>query len=254
VLNSFQNIAVVIATVAGTAAFLLLLQRVWRSELRRPHNDLVGWHISVIGSTYAVIVGFMLYAVWSNFEMAEANAEAEADCLVNVVRSSRGLSAGPREQIRRLAVEYVRVMLTEEWFAMERGQVSPASHTIIQRLWTTVTSSEIHSGLEQISLDHTFGGLTRMTEYRRLRQLQIDSYLPNILWLVLILGATITILSACLFGAADLKLHLIQVMVLALMISSVLVAIGDINRPFQGSVHIDAGGFERARITLTDLK
>jgi hypothetical protein len=254
VLNSFQNFGVILATVAGAVAFLLLLRRVWHSELRRPHNDLIGWHLSVLGSTYAVIIGFMLFAVWTNFETAEANAEAEANCLVSMVRSSRGLAAGPHEQIRGLASEYVNIMLTKEWPAMERGEVSPESHVSIEKLWTAVTDSETHSGREQTSLDHTFSELARMTEYRRLRQLQVNSYLPDILWFVLIAGATVTILSACLLGAADLKLHLIQVVTLALMISSVLVAIGDINRPFQGSVHVDAAGFERARVAIADTR
>lgn len=253
-LNSFQNIGVIIATVGAAIAFLLLLRRVWHSELRRPHNDLIGWHLSVLGSTYAVIIGFMLFAVWTNFETADGNAEAEANCLVNMVRSSAGLSAESHEQIRGLASEYASIMLNDEWPAMERGDVSPKSHVSIEKLWTTVTDGEIHSSRERTSLDHTFSELARMTEYRRLRQLQVNSYLPGILWLVLIAGTTVTILSACLLGAADLKLHLIQVVTLALMISSVLVAIGDINRPFQGSVHVDATGFERARVAIADTR
>ena len=253
-LNGFENMAVIVATVGAAAAFLLLLHRVWRSELRSQHNDLIGWHVSVLGSTYAVIIGFMLFAVWSNFETADANADAEANCLVNVVRSSRGLAPRQREQIRSLAAEYVNIMLTEEWPAMSLGRVNASSHPIVQQLWAAITSTETHGGLEQTSLDHTFSELARMTEYRRLRQLQVVSYLPNILWLVLVVGATVTIVSACLFGTPDLKLHLIQVMMLALMISSVLVAIGDINRPFQGSVHVDTTSFERARSTIADLR
>lgn len=253
-LNSFQNAGIIAATVAVAAAFLLLVHRFWHSDLRRPHNDLIGWHITVIGSTYAVIIGFMLYAVWTNFETAQANAEAEANCLVNLVRSSKGLSSGPHTQIRRLALEYVNIMLTDEWFAMEREQFSPMSLKTVQQLWATVTTIETHSGLEQTSLDHTFSELARMTEYRRSRELQMDSYLPGILWLVLIIGASITIVSACLFGAIDLKLHLIQVMMLALMVSSVLVAIADINRPFQGSVHVNAMGFQDARTALENFR
>jgi len=123
-------------------------------------------------------------------------------------------------------------MLTEEWPAMQQGRVSHASHVIIQQLWIAVTDGQTHTSLEQTSLDHAFGELARMTEYRRSRQLQANSYLAGILWLVLVLGATITIVSACLFGTADFKLHLIQVTMLALMISSVLTAVAYINLPF----------------------
>ncbi len=109
-LSVFGSSVVILATVAGAIALLFVLRSFWGSELRRVHNDVIGWHVSVIGSTYAVIVGFMLFAVWSNFETAENIAEAEANCLVNVVRSSRGLAPSSHEQIRRLALQYANVM------------------------------------------------------------------------------------------------------------------------------------------------
>jgi len=242
---------IILGTIAASVLVLLLLRRSWKAELRREHNELIGWHISVLGSTYAVILGFMLYAVWSNFQVATANADAEANCLVNVVRSSQGLQGSQGgEQIRALARTYVHIMLTDEWPAMARGEVNPTSHPIIEQLWKTVTSIQAHNDTEEMSFEHTFSELARMTEYRRLRELQVNAYLPDILWLVLIVGAVVTIGSACLFGTVDLRLHLIQVTVLALLISSILVAIGDINRPFQGAVHVDTAAFERARFSI----
>jgi ABC-type branched-subunit amino acid transport system permease subunit len=83
--------------------------------------------------------------------------------------------------------------------------------------------------------------------------LQVNAYLPGVLWLVLILGASVTIMSACLFGTSDFRLHLVQVVMLTLMISSALVAIGDINLPFQGSVCVQPLGFVRAEATLGDI-
>lgn len=77
--------------------------------------------------------------------------------------------------------------------------------------------------------------------------------LPGILWAVLITGAVITIVSACLFGSVEFKLHMIQVVMLAVVLSLLLVAIADINRPFQGSVRVSPAGFERARAAITDL-
>jgi hypothetical protein len=248
--SGVSNILTIVATVSAAVFFLLYLKRTWRSELRRQHNDLIGWHISVLGSTYAVIVGFMLFAVWSNFQVAEANAESEANCLVNVVRASRGLPSNQHETIHRLAKEYVTNMLTLEWPAMDNGKVSPESQKIIEGLWEAVTGSEIHTPTEQVSLDRTLNELARMTEFRRLREIQVGSDLPDILWLVLIVGATVTIASACLFGTADIRLHIIQVGMLALMISSILVAIGDINHPYQGAVRVGTAGFQRAKMSI----
>jgi hypothetical protein len=253
VLNILESLFLIALGVAGSLGFLALLYRVWPAEERRAHNDLIGWQITVLGTTYAVVIGFMLYAVWTAFEVAEGNAEAEANCLVNVVRSAQGLPDAQRQRIQDLAGEYVDQMLTEEWPAMSRVSFRYASDSTVRKLWAAVTQAETRNSTEQTSRDHAFTELSQMTEHRRLRQLQVISDLPGILWAVLIAGAIVTIVSACLFGGLDLRLHFIQVGALSLLVSLILVAIADINRPFQGSVHVRPLGFERARATLEQL-
>ncbi len=252
-LSVFESILTVALVVALSLAFLFLVERAWPNELRRQHNDLIGWQVTVLGTTYAVIVGFMLYAVWTNFEVATVNAEAEANSLVNVVRTAQALPAGQRREVQTAASEYVDIMLTQEWPAMSELKTSPASRHAIQELWATVMSTEAHNPSEQIALDHTISELSNMTEHRRARELQVVAGLPAVLWTVLVVGAIATILSACLFGSTYFQLQLIQVFLLSLLISLVLVAIADINRPFQGSVHVGPTGFQHARATLDDL-
>jgi hypothetical protein len=253
VLDTSQSIAIVIAIVAGSVSFLGLLHRVWPNEQRKLHNELIGWQVTVLGTTYAVIVGFMLYAVWTDFQAANSNAEAEANSLTNVVRTAEGLPAEQRQQIVDLARGYAEVMLSQEWPAMARVQVSPASHEIMVRLWRVVATTKVTDAGEQTSLDHTLTELSELAKHRRARQLDVDSSLPPILWGVLIVGAIVTIVSACMFGSADFKVHFLQVFMLSLLVALALVAIADINRPFQGSVHVPPSGFERARAVLAAI-
>jgi hypothetical protein len=253
VLTTYQSAAIVSVIVAGSLAFLGLLQRLWPNEQRRLHNELIGWQVTVLGTTYAVIVGFMLYAVWTNFEAARSNAEAEANSLVNVVRTADGLPPDKRDQIAELAVKYANDMLTKEWPAMARLQVSPASHQIVVQLWKVVATTKVTDAAEQTSLDHTLTELSDFAGHRRTRQLDVTSTLPPVLWAVLIVGAMVTIISACMFGTADFKLHFLQVFMLSLLVGLALVAIADINRPYQGSVHVEPSGFERARTSLSDI-
>ncbi len=252
-LDTFQSAAVVAAVIAGSVGFLGLLERLWSSERRRLHNELIGWQVTVLGTTYAVIVGFMLYAVWTNFEAAENNAEAEANSLINVVRTSEGLPAKQKQQILDLARKYADVMLSQEWPAMAHLQVSPESHRIIVQLWKVIATTKVTDAGEQTSLDHTLSELSQMAERRRTRQLGVTSTLPPILWGVLIVGAIVTIVSACMFGTVDFKVHFLQVFMLSLLVGLALVAIADINRPFQGSVHVTPSGFQRAQAALAAM-
>ena len=197
--------------------------------------------------------GSCSYAVWTNFETADGNAEAEANSLINAVRAAQGLPDAQRQEIQHLASEYVEDMLTREWPAMQKVQFSPRSHQIMQKLWEVTTREKLITPTQQTSFDHTLTELSAMTAHRRLRQLQATAGMPPILWTVLTVGAIVTIISACLFGGVDFKLHLIQVFMLSLLLSLVLVAIADINRPFQGSVHVIPAGFQRARASLNDM-
>ena len=54
------------------------------------------------------------------------------------------------------------------------------------------------------------------------------------------------------FGSANVALHAIQVTFFSLLVALVLLAIADINRPFQGSVHVNNYAFQRAQENMID--
>jgi len=102
VLTTFGNVIVLLACPLVALMFLWLLGRFWPASQRRNHNDMIGWQVTVLGTTYAVIMGFMLYAVWTSFKDADINAEAGANNLVSIFRLAEGLPAAPRVQVRQL--------------------------------------------------------------------------------------------------------------------------------------------------------
>ena len=252
-LTTFQNALLVLASVVVALGFLWLLKHFWASSQRREHNEIIGWQVSVLGTTYAVIIGFMLYAVWTTLQSAEINADGEANCLVNVFRLADGLPAEQQIQVHKLARQYAEVVIEQEWPAMLEGHLHPSGHGVIQQLWTTVLQTKPATFSEQTSMNLTLTESSSMTEHRRLRELQSQTHLPGILWMVLLLGGIITTLSSCLFGTDNFKLHCVQVFSLTLLLSLALVAVADIDRPYQGAVHVNPTGFERARATFAEF-
>ena len=252
-LTTFQNVFLVLASTGAALCFLWILKHFWPSSQRREHNEIIGWQVSVLGTTYAVIIGFMLYAVWTTLQSAEINADGEANCLVNVFRLADGLPAEQRIQVHKLVRQYAQAVIEQEWPAMLEGRLHPSGHGVIQQLWTTVLQAKPNTFSEQTSMNLTLTEISSMTEHRRLRELQSQTHLPAILWMVLLLGGVITTLSSCLFGTDNFKLHCVQVFSLALLLSLALVAIGDIDRPYQGAVHVNPTGFERARATFAEF-
>jgi hypothetical protein len=224
----------------------------WPAERRRAHNDLIGWQLSVLGTTYAVIVGFMLYTVWIDFGAAELNTDAEANSLVNVYRLSDGLPPQQRARLKALARAYGDAVVDHEWGEMAVNTMPGESREITRQMWLILMSTKGASATEITAEDHALYELSALAGYRRIRLVESASRLPGVLWFVLLIGGAVTVASTCMFGASNGALHVIQVSAFALLISLVLVAIADINRPFQGSVHVSDFAFRRAQTDMKD--
>jgi hypothetical protein len=113
-------------------------------------------------------------------------------------------------------------------------------------------SVKIASPAEILAEDHALSELSELTEHRRIRLLQNASRLPGVLWCVLIIGGVVTVASASMFGSANTSLHALQVFVFSLLIVLALVAVADIDRPFQGTVHVSDYAFRRAQHSMQE--
>ena len=54
-LNTFQGFFILIASTAGSLLFMWALNHFWPRESRKEHNDQIGWQLTALGTTYAVI-------------------------------------------------------------------------------------------------------------------------------------------------------------------------------------------------------
>jgi Protein of unknown function (DUF4239) len=248
-----QNILILGLTMFGSLLFMVWLNRVWPVGNRHTQNDLVGWQLSVLGTTYAVTLGFMLYTDWTNFNAAYLNAEMEANALRNIYRIAQGLPQ-QREQIENLTIAYADAVVAHDWPDMANGQLPEFSHHLNEDMWKMLMSVKVTGASELMAQDHALSELSQLTLHRRTRLLQSTYRLPTIFWCVLLTGGALTILSVSMFGSANPRVHALQVFSLTLLITLVMLATADVDRPYRGWVHIDSYAFERALQTMHELK
>lgn len=251
-LDTGQNIFIVIISVACSMSFMAAVNYYWPKEDRRAHNDLIGWQLSVLGTTYAVIIGFMLYTVWIEFGTAELNADAESNSVVNLYRLADGLPAEQGAKLKALARAYGDAVVDQEWQEMARDLMPTETRPVIKQMWQTLALSKGSAPTEVTAEDHALYELSALAGYRSTRLVQSATRLPGVLWFVLLVGGIVTVASTCMFGAANGVLHIIQVAAFSLLIALCLAAIADINRPFEGSVHVSDYAFRRAQMDMKD--
>ncbi len=246
------SIFIIVACIVGAMVVLAVFRRYWSPSKRVGGNDVVGPNVGIIGTTYAVLIAFMLSGVWNNLQGASLNAEQEANSLVNIYRFAYHLPPESKSQVQDLAKRYCTAMIQEEWPAMAREQQSANAHLLVQMLWYSLNSVQPRNANEQTVMDHALSELTSMTEHRRIRLLQSRRRLPALLWAVLIVGGIVTVGSTCLFDVQSFSIHLVQVFEISFLLSLMLVAIAAIDRPFQGDVHVDPNAFRYALDTMNE--
>jgi hypothetical protein len=247
------NILIIVGCVAAATLFLFLVTRISAAHARKDSNDFTGAVVAVIGTTYAVILAFTLAGVWAMFQQAQANEEQEANALVNVFRIASQLKDPNARAIQELCVRYADNALAKEWPAMQNEQDLPEGNQMINEFWTLAGEAQAHAQPDAIAAYQLMEELRGLTQYRRIRAMQSHESLPIILWTVLIAGGIITVASSCFFGVPNFRFHLLQVLVLSFLIALVLVAIADIDQPYQGNLTVDPRGFQFAADTLHKL-
>ncbi|HLX86487.1 MAG TPA: DUF4239 domain-containing protein [Terriglobales bacterium] len=251
-LNTWENFVGIALAVGASLFFMWTLNRLWAPDSRHVNNNLIGWQLSVLGTTYAVILGFMLYTVWNDFGLANLNVENEANDMANLYRIAAGLPDPQKGQIETLVRSYADSVTHQDWPQMAADQIPETSGKINQELWKTLMSVRAASPTENIALDHALSELSALTEHRRIRVVQSAFRLPSVLWCVLIIGGVVTIASTAMFGSANRFLHAFQVFCFSLLVALVLLAVADIDRPFQGSIHVSDYAFQRAQTHMQD--
>jgi Protein of unknown function (DUF4239) len=230
----------VLVAVAG----LVLVQRLVPPERRVGQNDVAGFIFAVLGVAYAVLLAFMLIAVWQDYEAAQTNVESEAHELAGIYFLASQLPEPERTRIQDLVRTYTRVVVEEEWPMMERGQTSPLANALVRQLRSEILEFEPHTEGEQVLYE---SGLTQShdaDDARRSRLLEVREGIPGLLWVVLVLGGVITVSFTYLFGLRSNLSHALMVAALTLLICGILFTIGAFNYPFSGVVEIRPEAFK----------
>jgi hypothetical protein len=245
------NILIVLACVGAAVVFLYAVTSASPAHKRKESNDFTGAVVAVIGTTYAVLLAFMLSGVWTMFQQAQVNAEQEANDLVNIFRISANLGDPARETLRDLARQYAQNAVQTEFPALTGRTLPPEGGRIVNEMWKVAGAVDTNTSPQTRAASELISTLRNMTEHRRIRIMQSQEVLPGILWTVLIAGGIITVAASCFFGVPNFRFHLMQVIVLSFLISLVLVAIADVDSPYQGNVKVSPAGFEYALRTFS---
>ena len=237
-------IMVVIAVTLSIVGLLIVWRFVPRQMLKA-HNDMTSPIFQAIAMAYTVLLAFVVVIAWQNFDKAEGHTETEANCLVDLYRSSTALGQSFEGDARPLIREYVNVVINEEWASLGRGEESPKARLILRDIWKLYVNYEPRTEREKIFFAESIRKLDDLREMRRLRIIDSRTGVHPVLWFVLLTGAVTTIVFTFFFGSDKFITHAVMASILGVVIALILLTILSFSFPFTGSVRIEPKTFQQ---------
>jgi protein-S-isoprenylcysteine O-methyltransferase Ste14 len=222
---------------------LVLVQRLVPPDRREEQNNVAGFIFAVLGVAYAVLLAFVLIAVWEEYKTAQTNVESEANELAGVYFLASRLPEPQRTHVQDLARTYARVVVEQEWPMMEQGQTSPHADSLLRQLRLKLLEFDPNTEGEQVLYERGLTDLHDLDDARRSRLLEVREGIPSLLWVVLVVGGVITVSFTYLFGLKSNVAHALMVAALTLLICAILFTIGEFDYPFSGVVEIRPEAF-----------
>ncbi len=206
------------------------------------NNEVAGFKFAVLGVIYAVLVGFAVIVVWERFHDAETAVAQEAGAVASLYRLSAGLGAEGAPLHDGLGA-FVRTTIEEEWPALSRGVTSLRETRAINELYALALATPPQPR-ELVVLPQILAQLNQLTAARRECDVLAEGVVPDVVWVVLALGAISTVGFTFFFGTRNLSAQVLMTGALAFMIFMGLLVILSINRPFTGEVSVTPAALE----------
>ena len=228
-----------------SVAGLILVHRWVPLELRKQHNDVAGFIYAVLGIAYAVLLGLVVVAVWEQFQAAVDTAQREADEVAELFWLGHRLPPAEGHRLQELTRSYAQVVVDKEWPMMAHGESSPRAWALIDEIRLTVQNMDPKTDAEQVLYEQGLERVHDLADARRDRLVEAREGIPLILWVVLVVGAIVTVGFTYLFGMNSNTTHTLMVAALALVIGLVLFTIGSLEYPFSGDVRLGPEAFHQ---------
>ena len=227
---------VVTPTVLAMGAQALIHRWVGAAKLVK-NNDIAGFKFATVGVIYAVLLAFTVIVVWEKFNDAQTAVADEAGATAALFQYTQGKEPEALN-VRTALASYLKAAIDDDWPAMAHETESPATEHALDSLYEAAIALN-RSGVRGVAdMSEVFRQLDNVTAARRVRLHLATGLVPNVIWIVLFMGALLTVGFTLFFGSENLLAQVSMTGVLSVLVTMGLVVIISIDHPFTGPVYI----------------
>lgn len=235
---TFILLIVIVSLFSGVSFLMTFYFRKYVDLRPKPrHNEAVSYILAIIGGFYGLLLGFVVFLVWSSFWTAQVDTSNEGSSAIALYRK---IDYFPDQKqivpIKAAYIDYVHTVVEHDFPAMKNLEpLDKVSRAALNKVFKLVGELDMENAYcVQILIE-----LNELSKYRSLRQVDATSSIAVEIWVPLLLGGLIVMIFALLLDVESFRLQLLINTLLAAFIGLVIFIIIQLDHPFTGNMRIE---------------
>jgi Protein of unknown function (DUF4239) len=191
-----------------------------------------------LGIIFGLLVGFIAFQIWGDFDRAKVAVTNEASALRSVVLLAANLSPEEEAQLRTLVSRHIETCLGEEWPAMaEQRATLTAPPALVEALQRVLAFAPTNDG-QRTAQNQITAALQNALDARRQRIVISQSTVNSVKWSGLLLQALVTLIAIAMVHSDNRLTCAIALTLFATAVALSVFLIAAHNRPFGGEISV----------------
>jgi hypothetical protein len=223
-----------------------IVRRLVPPQKLAPSREVAGFLVAIVGVLYAVVLGFMVVTVWSGFDQAQRNADAETASISDILYVSQALPPEVQKRVRELLGEYAHEVRDTEWEMLANDEEDLRARSLLTSAVHEVAGARfpLTDVKEAMRLETVraaaLQGFLELGGHRRQRIIDSGSRVQPMMYFAIAVGGLILLAFVFLFGVDSWPIQLEMTALIAAMIGLQIGIIFEMDRPFWGNVHVSS--------------
>ena len=193
---------------------------------------------------YGLAVALIAVNVFQSYSDTSKLVSGEATALASLYRDVSCYPEPQRAGLQQGLRDYLDYLTCKAWPLQQRGQVPGGGVEVMERFQGALAGFEPSTEGAKLMHAETLRAYNNMIQARRLRLDAVNTGLPAVMWIVILVGAIISLSATFFFKVEDARLHGIMVTQLAAFIGLVIFMIVALDRPFRGDLGVDCQPYQ----------
>jgi hypothetical protein len=223
---------------------LRFVKKKYPHEILKENHEVAGYIFNAFSIMFSVLVSFVVYINWSDYNQAQQNVYEEINSQSNIFHIAAGFPDSVRKQIQQSLLDYSKAVCYDEWNDMTIGKRSQSVIDAYNKLWDIFLRMDINSSAHKTLYEQGMSELSRLSDSRRQRYLYVENTIPGFVWFILIISAIMSISFTYLFGMKRRIPHYILVIAFTTVTILILFLIYVLDHPYMAEYMITPQPFK----------